>query len=103
MLTAAHCRQVPYELSDMYLVAGQHSFSETTGDEEFVPIAEFASHREYDSVTFENDIALIRARREFTLGTNIKPVCLPERGDFAYQKGVVSGWGSQITGKNTGG
>ncbi len=87
-------------MSDMYVIAGQHSFSQTTGDEEISPVAEFTPHRAYNNNTRANDIALIKVGREFPLGPNIKPACLPRREDFAYQKGVVSGWGDQSFGKN---
>ncbi len=80
---SAHCHPGAFELRNLYVITGQHPFSETTGQQEFLPISEFTTHREYDRVTLEYDIALIKARCEFNLGSNRKPVSLHERGDFA--------------------
>lgn len=45
------------------IVAGEHSFSTTNGYEQFSDVELFIMHPDYDTVTLENDIVLIKVYR----------------------------------------
>jgi len=68
-------------------------------DEEEFPYVErkvqiVASHPQFDSRTFEYDLALLRFYDPVRFQPNIIPICLPEGDpDFVGSTAYVSGWG----------
>ena len=51
-------------------------------------------HRNFDSNSYNHDIALLRLRKPVTFTKTIRPVCLPkETKDPAGLVGTVVGWG----------
>lgn len=51
-------------------------------------------HPNFDAVTFENDLALIRLARPVQLAPNIVPICLAPAKDYTKLYATVSGWGT---------
>lgn len=45
-------------------------------------IKRIIKHSGYSRVNFNNDIALIMVDREIKFDNNMRPVCLPERGNL---------------------
>ena len=79
---------------------------DTSLDEEFeaeaftIGVAAINQHPQYDSLTLQNDIAVLELTEAVSLTDhpNIKPVCLPEAGAQFPGEAVVSGWGTEASG-----
>lgn len=57
-------------------------------------VSAIIKHRNFDSNTYNHDIALLRLRKPVTYDKNIKPVCLPaDDYDPAGKTGTTVGWG----------
>lgn len=54
------------------------------------------AHRDYNPMTYDNDIALMELDTNVTLNQNIWPICLPSPTyDFpAGQEAWITGWGA---------
>ena len=50
-------------------------------------------HPDFDPVTFDNDLALLKLREPVKLAANIVPVCLAPQRNYVGTYGTVSGWG----------
>ncbi|BET01654.1 serine protease [Nesidiocoris tenuis] len=100
ILTAAHCVP-PGTLPDKLIVrVGEYDFR-TSNDSQVADfgVARLVVHEEYDTGTYENDIALLRLKEPITYGIYVQPVCLPTRkqdleNDFRNTTAVVAGWGT---------
>ncbi|MGC5778815.1 serine protease [Methylobacterium sp. NFXW15] len=92
ILTAAHCLADIQSPDGVEIVSGSN-FPMTIGQGDRVKIEKIISHRQYNSETWENDIALLYLARPIKLGT---PVLLPT-ADIeipAKSEVTVSGWGA---------
>ena len=96
MVTAAHCLK-SYAPWDIKVLIGDTSLAvENEVDSTLVKIKSFKKHPDYNSISNENDIAILELQTSVDLLSfpNIKPVCLPSAGKtFGGQLAVVSGWG----------
>jgi len=98
VVTAAHCIR-----DDMVTVLlGEHVIGNDTdgvNPEEF-DVVKMIKHENYNSRTFENDIAIVEFDKEVTFKTGIQPVCLPSKTpalltDKFVSEGVyIAGWGA---------
>ncbi|KAL9915253.1 uncharacterized protein ACN2A1_001970 isoform 2-T2 [Glossina fuscipes fuscipes] len=94
-ITAAHCvDNVPP--SDLLLRLGEYDLAEEEEpygyQERRVQIV--ASHPQFDSRTFEYDLALLRFYEPVIFQPNIIPVCVPDSDEnFIGQTAFVTGWG----------
>lgn len=82
--------------SDLLLRLGEHDLSledEPYGyQERRVQIV--ASHPQFDSRTFEYDLALLRFYEPITFQPNVIPVCVPQDDtNFVGSTAYVTGWG----------
>ena len=76
ILTAAHCIQRSIA-SDIILIAGVHYQEWYTDREQRRTVKEIHVHPQYNSVTFRNDIAILRVDRPFIFNKYVQPACLP--------------------------
>ena len=78
VVTAAHCLK-PFNKDDILIKLGEYDFNQNgeTGDETF-SVAAMKLHENYNDVTYENDIAIMRLNRPATFSDSIWPICLPE-------------------------
>ncbi|CAG8282356.1 unnamed protein product [Penicillium salamii] len=93
VITAAHC-VLTASASELDIRAGS-SFCDSGGS--VVNISSIAIHPKYDTVTFENDIAILKLAESVTYGPGIGPVGIPHNGSGLPSNGeevVVSGWGA---------
>lgn len=50
------------QAQNLQVVAGEHSISQTSGNEQTVDVARYVQHENYNTRTIENDISLIFVR-----------------------------------------
>ena len=75
---------------------GEYDFDQAgeTGDQTF-RVANMRLHRQYDTTTYENDIAVIKLDRAATLTNSVWPICMPPRREtFTNRRAFVIGWGT---------
>lgn len=119
--SAAHCflSISPVPLKDLRLVLGDLNINITTEtDHEFAEVESIIFHSHFDPYFLENDIALIKVKKNIKFRRGIQPVCLPEQGmdsllvsicyhntryfnfvlflgnSYAGKDAVVTGWGA---------
>ncbi|KAK7125540.1 hypothetical protein R3I93_021036 [Phoxinus phoxinus] len=98
IVTAAHCVQEISNARDWTVYAGFLTLSEmrhVAGNS----VGRIVKH-DFDPRTNENDIALMKLNRPFTITTNVRPVCLPNKDMYfsAPRESYVTGWGSLYSG-----
>ncbi|KAM8708114.1 hypothetical protein ACLKA7_015134 [Drosophila subpalustris] len=96
VLTAAHCLE-NVEKNEIFVRLGEyntHQLNETRARD--FRIGSMVLHVDYDSNTYENDIALIRIERPTLFNSYIWPICMPPvNEDWTGRGGIVMGWGTQ--------
>ena len=104
VVTAAHC--VPNPTTDsVYVYAGLQRLSSATSDNRRF-VSAIRSHPNYNSVTFDNDIAVLKLASSFTPSAKIGTCCLPT-GTTSLptigEKAMIMGWGRTVdSATNTG-
>ncbi|KAK7069262.1 Trypsin-2 [Halocaridina rubra] len=98
-ITAGHCVD-GVNPTKIFVVAGEHDLSVTSGDEQTRGTAELIVHEHFDEQTFTNDIALIRAEYPFALGGVIGTITLPGQMELIPPgtNCTTSGWGATVEG-----
>ncbi|KFM80909.1 Serine proteinase stubble, partial [Stegodyphus mimosarum] len=94
-ISAAHCvdGKLP---NDVMLRLGEYNLYRTDESHPHVErrIYMIVIHPNFDPVTYENDLALLRFYEPVQFRANIVPVCLPKSvGNIAGRTAVVTGWG----------
>jgi len=101
VLTAAHC---VYKTSASKMLVRLGDWNVREQSEKF-PHEDFAVertdiHPDYKPATFQNDMAVIRLKKDVVYKEHIIPVCLPDfQENFVDKKAVVTGWGRTAHGK----
>lgn len=95
ILTAAHCL---YNTSteDTIVRLGDHDLTKANeSNARDFDIAQIRLHAEYDTATYENDIAIIVIKQLVDYNTYMQPVCLPPPGPrYVNTTAIVIGWGT---------
>ncbi|XP_074142111.1 chymotrypsinogen B-like [Sminthopsis crassicaudata] len=91
VVTAAHCK---VKRTDR-VVAGRHNMRSHRENIQVLKIAQVFINRNFDSVSLNNDITLLKLARPVRFQKNVSPVCLPSvNDDFpAGTQCAISGWG----------
>ncbi|XP_074142110.1 chymotrypsinogen B-like isoform X2 [Sminthopsis crassicaudata] len=91
VVTAAHCK---VKTTDR-VVAGRHNLKSHRENIQVLKIAQVFRNKNFDSVSFNNDITLLKLARPVRFQKNVSPVCLPSvNDDFpAGTQCAISGWG----------
>jgi len=95
VLTAAHCL-APFKKEDILVKLGEYDFEKEgeTEDQTF-SVLSMKNHENYNDVTYENDIAIIKLDRAATLSKSVWPICLPPASErFTNRRAFVIGWGT---------
>lgn len=84
---------------------GEHHLAVNEGTEQTVAVLTAVVHKDYNQVTGDSDIALLRLGQSLTLNRHVIPVCLPtkdlaERELLMARYHTVSGWGWITRGGN---
>ena len=100
VLAASHCmfkdkdQTMPYTAAEIRAVLGDHNDDDDTESilgEKVVEVSKIINHKDYDKVTLNNDITLLKLKEEVDLKT-YTPACLPNTGDnCAGRNAWVSG------------
>jgi secreted trypsin-like serine protease len=94
ILTAAHCVDFITDISNFKIGVGKHDLSINTQTN--IPVSSFHIHPQYNNVTLQNDVAIIKLKSALTFSDRVSPVCLPPPNSHSslYGKNVVAtGWG----------
>ncbi|XP_069468272.1 trypsin-3-like [Ambystoma mexicanum] len=96
VLTAAHCR---IRLEQMLIVAGEHSLSTFEGTEQIFRPALMVAHPDYNSVSRNADIMLIKLSRPVIYNAYVSLISLPLPGRSVTEGHFcqVFGWGYTST------
>uniref|UniRef100_A0A8C2WBI4 Suppression of tumorigenicity 14b n=1 Tax=Cyclopterus lumpus TaxID=8103 RepID=A0A8C2WBI4_CYCLU len=101
LLTAAHCVQDSgadrYSQADQWeVLLGLHVQSQTNEWTVRRSVKRIVAHSDYNTVTYDNDIAVMELDANVTLNQNIWPICLPSASyDFpAGREAWITGWGA---------
>ncbi|XP_042857587.1 serine protease 42-like [Penaeus japonicus] len=100
VVTAAHCVD-GRSASGLEILYNMWDWTDSAATQVVTkPVAEIIVHPQYDDITVDNDIALIRVSSAVDLTLpGIMPVCLPSSTDnYAGQNGIVTGWGTLSSG-----
>ncbi|KAL2743756.1 venom protease isoform X1 [Vespula maculifrons] len=99
VLTAAHCVQ-KFKPRDILIRLGEYDFTKSNETRALdFAVTEIRIHRDFDSATYENDIAIIKIQRPTTFNSYIWPICLPPIDQtFEKKTAIVTGWGTQYYG-----
>ncbi|KAG8183429.1 hypothetical protein JTE90_023185 [Oedothorax gibbosus] len=97
VLTAAHCL-VDYQAFALHFGKFKRKNSEDDGEVKRAVSTRVIIHKDFNNVTFENDIALVRFEPSVRYSDRIQPVCLPTPNTTPknlepLKKGKVTGWG----------
>lgn len=98
VVTAAHCI---HDRSDLAVVRlGEHDLDREDEVEHMdFEIAEKMVHEKFNTVSFANDIAVLKLNRPVTFGKYVSPVCMPLidellQSNLKVNDGIIAGWGS---------
>ena len=97
VITAAHCTDgmrasdLNVQLGDTSFDTTFESFSMTVGVKRIIQHPKYNS---YDSANYANDISILLLKKKVSLTDypNIKPACLPSKGELFPGDAIVSGW-----------
>ncbi|XP_055345810.1 trypsin-3-like isoform X2 [Paramacrobiotus metropolitanus] len=107
IITAAHCAyRIRKRRMVIRLGALDVDYDDQADDSLSYVDARVASvkiHPDFDSVTFENDLALLKLSEPVRLAPNIVPICLAPFMDYIGTFGMLAGWGLTNPGYQYGG
>ncbi|XP_046737891.1 uncharacterized protein LOC124406501 [Diprion similis] len=94
VLTAAHCVR-NLKKSKIRVVLGDYDqYVTTDGVAVMRAVSAVIRHRNFDTNSYNHDVALLRLRRPVKFTKTVRPICLPNLGsDPAGKLGTVVGWG----------
>lgn len=101
VLTAAHCVYVTSP-SSMRIRLGDWNVREQSEKlpHEDYEVESKSIHPDYKPETFQNDMAVIKLKKDVVYKEHIIPVCLPDfKEDFVGAQATVTGWGRTAHGK----
>ncbi|MBZ3874071.1 Ovochymase-1 [Sciurus carolinensis] len=96
ILTAAHCVQSKDNPPSWTVVAGDHDRTLKESTEQVRRAKHIIVHEDFDTVTYDSDIALIQLSSPLEYNSVVRPVCLPHSTEplFSSEICAVTGWGS---------
>lgn len=108
VLTAAHCGRNNEKISASVVQLNSTKRNDQNAATIIVGVQEFIKHKEYNSITKVNDIALIKLDRSLEFSLNgLRPACLMTSSDELikeeikkgkFKKPVATGWGNTENG-----
>lgn len=96
ILTAAHCfNGRSKDVREYRIVLGEHNRKYKEGTEQTREVSRIKIHEHYADDRDDNDIALMKMKREANLNDHVVPACLPKSGASLEigTKCYITGWG----------
>ncbi|XP_055250819.1 ovochymase-1 [Moschus berezovskii] len=96
ILTAAHCVQSKNNPLFWTIVAGDHDRTLKESTEQVRRAKHIVMHEDFNTLSYDSDIALIQLSSALEFNSAVRPVCLPHSLEplFSSEICVVTGWGS---------
>jgi secreted trypsin-like serine protease len=96
LITAAHCIEM-IDPIDIILIAGAHNLSSTTETamRQLRTIKQIFFHPQYNSLTIENNIAVLRVNTSFIFTKYVQPTCLSDDEIQSNKEVIVISWGGE--------
>ncbi|KAB0387374.1 hypothetical protein FD755_002330, partial [Muntiacus reevesi] len=96
ILTAAHCVQSKNNPLFWTVVAGDHDRTLKESTEQVRRAKHIIMHEDFDTRSYDSDIALIQLSSALEFNSVVRPICLPHSLEplFSSEICVVTGWGS---------
>jgi len=103
VVTAAHCDEQLWK-DELDIVLSAHDLLKPFPGEIVALHDKFVSHEQYDEMTKDHDIAIIKLEKPVKFSKTIQPACLPEVGEQLADgtRGLVAGWGNTVEGSSLG-
>ena len=95
IVTAAHC---VHNMNFLQITLGDLIRDTEEKGEINMISREFFTHPEYNPITMENDIALVKLPKPVTFTDRISPVCLARRPPVTGKFCFIAGWGTVSSG-----
>ena len=95
IVTASHCL---HRMSFVMITLGDLLRTEEEVGEINLLSKEFFTHPNYNPVTMENDIALVRLPKSIRFTNRIKPICLADDPPVIGKECFIAGWGTVSAG-----
>ncbi|KAJ8687237.1 hypothetical protein QAD02_023031 [Eretmocerus hayati] len=94
VITAAHCIR-KLKRSKIRIILGDHDqYITSDGKAVMRAVGAVIRHKNFDTETYNHDIALLRLRRPVAYSKTVRPVCLPQPdSDPGGKSGTAVGWG----------
>ncbi|XP_027226076.2 uncharacterized protein [Penaeus vannamei] len=93
VLTAAHCYMSGFTSTTVYL--GDHDRSVNEEGSFEMQAASVTVHPDFDSLTLDNDIALLKLSSPVTFSSTVAPICLARPSEVPQSGvGITTGWGT---------
>ncbi|XP_053170516.1 coagulation factor VII [Scomber japonicus] len=100
ILTAAHCVWGHANNNHVYhVVVGEHDQRIEEKTEQKRRVAKILMHQNYNTTSYDSDLAMLKLHRPVKLGLYVVPICLPARNSTfgrtlsTIRYSTVSGWG----------
>lgn len=97
VLSAAHCFYLDQDHKKYTLRLGEHDLNTKSGWEQIFNVSQLIIHPNYDDISTDYDLALLRLDRKVILNRRVQPACLPSL-DVKFDVGTmchITGWGSR--------
>ncbi|KAI4586424.1 hypothetical protein MJG53_004211 [Ovis ammon polii x Ovis aries] len=96
ILTAAHCVHSKNNPLFWTIVAGDHDRTLKESTEQVRRAKHIVMHEDFDTLSYDSDIALIQLSSALEFNSVVRPICLPHSLEplFSSEICVVTGWGS---------
>jgi len=91
VLTAAHCMKA-LDLKNTFIMGGFVN-QKNQDVAQIRKAAKIIIHERFNSILYEQDIALIKLRKPMHFSSLLLPVCLPRKMDYTDAVVTLSGWG----------
>ncbi|XP_062853107.1 serine protease 27-like [Trichomycterus rosablanca] len=95
VMTAAHCFSST-QFTNVVVYLGKQTLQGSNPNQISRRIVQVVRHPNYNSITYNNDIALLRLNASVTFSNYIRPVCLAAQGS-TFASGTscwITGWGT---------